>query len=103
MKSISPLFISSYNLTIKVNDVDDICPYLVFNNDSQQQPIIVYENNPLLIKYLTVDPDTNHTTLNYTTNNMETNVTVSDILMNSTGVYFSKIYQRFRFFYFLAV
>ena len=67
--------------------MDDVCPYIILKNDTQKQPIIVYENDPVLIRHVTVDPDTNHTLLKFTRNIMNSNDSSVPVLINSTGVY----------------
>lgn len=78
----------SYNLTFNVTDADDTCPYIMLRNDTQhQQPIIVYENDPVVIRYVTVDPDTDHALLMFTRDSTNSNDTNVSVFINSTGVY----------------
>ena len=77
--------------------MDDTCPYIMLTNDTQQ-PIIVYENDPVLIRYVTVDPDTNHTMLLFTRDASNSNDSSVQVLINSTGVY-GVSSSNFNYFY----
>ena len=78
--------IYSYNITVNVIDEDDMCPRIALDNNTQL-PIFVRENDPVLINYVTVDPDTDHTNLTFTRDPIKSNDTWNTLTINSTGVF----------------
>ena len=76
----------SYNITVNVIDEDDTCPRIALDNNTQL-PIVVRENDPVLINYVTVDPDTDHTNLTFTRDSVNSNDTSNSLTINSTGVF----------------